>query len=191
MWEKRELKKRERETRPNERQRRDRFSNNFEPIEFPYIATVPILHGGDPSSTASGDAASGPYASPSVPSMAAALQKQTAEEQAALEDKLAADLNVIMALECPNFLPHVIVCYVIYPFGSFGSADAGSTRFNAFVHAVLLRAWNGEFLYKRGYEEWVLCHFLEKSQNGRFLKMVQNEITQSKNFFKKLTRPKV
>uniref|UniRef100_A0A183C4A1 Mediator of RNA polymerase II transcription subunit 13 n=1 Tax=Globodera pallida TaxID=36090 RepID=A0A183C4A1_GLOPA len=103
--------------------------------------SVPILHGGDGSSTA------GQTVSPaSSTSMAAALQRQTAEEMAQLEEKLVADLNVITGeLENTAYLPHVIVCYLVNPFGTFGS-DAAHRHFGVFASAVLLRMWN-EFLH--------------------------------------------
>ncbi|KAL3083455.1 hypothetical protein niasHS_011257 [Heterodera schachtii] len=104
--------------------------------------SVPILHGADGSSVNAGTSTVSPASSTS---MAAALQRQTAEEMAQFEEKMAADLNVITGeLENTAYLPHVVVCYMVNPFGTFGS-DAAHRHFSVFASAVLLRMWN-EFL---------------------------------------------
>lgn len=71
------------------------------------------------------------------------MHKQTAEEIAQFEEKLAADLDFVMSEEKPNWLPHVICCHLVNPFGAFGS-DSVHARLGPFAQAMLLRAWNGQ-----------------------------------------------
>lgn len=94
---------------------------------------MPILHGGDVSLIGGGGAVS------------SLSGQKIAEEEAQFEEKLAQDLNLIVALEKPNWLPHIVCCYLVNPFGTFGSESATAhARFGTFSQAVLLRAWNGK-----------------------------------------------